>query len=79
MSSLFPEELALASLRGKISDDERGYMPREAVLKLLRELTGANFPAADRRWEELVAIRNPCGRYSTLFPAIDSNASMDGG
>ena len=37
---LFPEELALANLKGEITEDERGFMPRDEAYEWLKELSG---------------------------------------
>lgn len=51
---LFPGELALACLKGEISEDERGFATREEALEILRELSGLDFGDDVSAWEQWV-------------------------
>lgn len=51
---LFPDELALANLKGEISEDERGFMPKCHAYAWLKELSGKDFGLDVEAWAEWV-------------------------
>lgn len=54
---LFPDELALANLKGEVSADERGHMSREDAYAMLKELSGKDFDGDIAAWEDWVERR----------------------
>lgn len=66
---LFPGELALANLRGEISEDERGQMSRESAFALLREVSGLDFGENIEKWEKWV--QQEYAQYRRNFPPRD--------
>lgn len=51
---LFPEEVALANLKGEIPEDERGFMPKDEAYDWLKELSGLDFGRDVEAWSEWV-------------------------
>lgn len=47
---LFPDELGLANLKGEISEDERGFMPKHEAYAWLKELSGKDFGLDVEAW-----------------------------
>jgi hypothetical protein len=52
--TLFPDELALANLRGEISSDERGYMPHEEAYAWLKKMSNEDFGDNTAAWADWV-------------------------
>jgi hypothetical protein len=52
--SLFPDELALANLKGQIPEDERGYSPREEAYASLKEMSGEDYGDDVEAWTRWV-------------------------
>lgn len=64
---MFPQELALANLKGLIPEDERGYSTREEAYENLKEMSGEDFGYDLEMWELWVAclglpLKVPPGR-----------------
>lgn len=55
---LFPEDLALANLRGGITPDERGYMTKAEAIAFLKEISGVDLGENVDAWAEWVRIHN---------------------
>ena len=55
---LFPNELALANLKGEISEDERGFCSADEAVEWLKELSGLDFGKDVAKWEEWVCKQN---------------------
>lgn len=55
---LFPNELALANLKGEIPEDERGFCTVDEAVEWLKELSGLDFGRDVAKWEEWVREQN---------------------
>jgi hypothetical protein len=55
---LLPNELALANLKGEVSDEERGYLGKEEAYEWLKELSGEDFGMDIALWEAWVKEKN---------------------
>ena len=51
---LLPEELALANLRGQITEDKRGYMPHKEASQRLKQLSGKDYGTDLSAWSNWV-------------------------
>ena len=51
---LYPEEIALANLKGEFPEDERGFMAKEEAYDWLKELSGQDFGDDEKAWEAWV-------------------------
>lgn len=51
---LFPEELALANLKGEIPEDERGFSSKQEAYEFLKELSGIDLGLDIEAWADWV-------------------------
>ena len=51
---MFPDQLAILNLRGKVHPSEREYMEKEAAFRVLRECCDEDYGEDIDKWEEWV-------------------------